>query len=228
MRWRVGTVLVVDCYVEGDGAANFRRLLGDTRVAVWRAISAPCPTDLSVYTAIMISGSAACLTSPEPWMKALNSLILKASAAKVPMLGVCFGHQVIAHTLFGPTAVRSSATPEIGWVDIELSGDDPLFRGMGEGFNTFESHFDEVLERPGMIVLARSKRCAVQAYRVKGENIWGIQFHSEMTVEEAVELAERRIAGRPEFGFDIEQILAQAKDSTTIGTQIMNNFIRAR
>jgi GMP synthase (glutamine-hydrolysing) len=145
----------------------------------------------------------------------------------VPILGVCFGHQMVAHALFGEGAVQVSKTPEIGWTDICVTGDDPLLAGLETGFNTFESHFDEVVAQPGMTVLAHSARCAVQVYRVDGARIWGVQFHSEMTEAEAVALTTRRIEGRPELGFDVGESIAESKDSTSIGKRIMRNFLGA-
>jgi GMP synthase (glutamine-hydrolysing) len=220
-------VLVVDCYVEGDGAANYRRLLGNTPVVVWRALFEVAPERLGGFSGVMISGSAACITHPEPWMAKLTALIIEARAADVPILGVCFGHQMVAHALFGEGTVQVSKTPEIGWTDICVTGDDSLLAGLGAGFNTFESHFDEVVAQPGMTVLAHSERCAVQAYRVDGARIWGVQFHSEMTEEEAVALAKRRIEGRPDLGLDVDETIAEAKDSTSIGQRIMRNFLEA-
>ena len=218
-------VLVVDCYVDGDGAAAFRRLLDARAMVVWRALHEPAPAHILGFAGVIISGSAACVTAPEPWMDGLTDLILDASVSGVPVLGVCFGHQMVAHALFGEAAVRKSATPEIGWTDISVTGDDPLMAGLEGGFNTFESHFDEVVAAPGMAVFAASDRCAVQAYRVVGKPIWGVQFHAEMTEEEAVELAIRRITGRPDLGFDLEAKLAESRDSTPLARRIIENFL---
>ena len=224
----VKPVLVVDCYVEGDGSEAFRRLLVGRPTTVWRALHEPRPPAVLPYAGILISGSSACVTAPEPWMDALTDLILDASVAGVPVLGICIGHQMIAHALFGQEAVRKSATPEIGWTDISVIKDDPLFAGLSDGFNTFntfESHFDEVVACPGMTVFASSERCAVQAYRVEGKPIWGVQFHAEMTEEEAVALASRRITDRPDLGFDLESKLAEARDSTDLASRLVENFL---
>jgi len=218
-------ILVVDCYVDGDGAANFRRLLGGHDLRAWRAISEPRPTHVRDYAAIVISGSAACVTTPELWMDDVTDVILDAKAADVPVLGVCFGHQMVAYALFGSKAVRRSLTPEIGWTDIEITQPVSLFAGLGDAFNTFESHFDEVVACPGMTVFARSERCGVQGYQVDGSPIWGVQFHAEMALEEAMELLKIRIEGRPDLGFDVEEKLQHAKDSTSLATRILSNFM---
>ena len=106
-----------------------------------------------------------------------------------------------------------------------MTSEDPLLAGLEGGFNTFESHFDEVVPAAGMTVFASSERCAVQAYRVADKPIWGVQFHAEMTMEEAIDLATRRITGRPDLGFDLDAKLAEAKDSTPLANRLIENFL---
>ena len=219
-------ILVVDCYVDGDGSLNFRRLLGDHPVAVWRPSDTLTPPDLAQHRAMMISGSAACVTDPVPWMDSLASVIRQAAEMQLPVLGICFGHQIVAHALFGPGSVRKAETPEIGWKAIHIVGEDPLVGGLSAEFRTFESHFDEVrCGIPGMTVFARSADCEVQAYRVDGASVWGVQFHPEMQQSEAEELAVIRINGRPDLGIDLEKTLAQSKDSTALAQTIFHNFL---
>jgi len=218
-------VLVVDCYVEGDGAVSIVRLLPSRESVVWRALKEAPPPEVDAFAGVIISGSAACVTAPEPWMDALADLILDASVSGVPVLGICFGHQMVAHTLFGERSVRKSATPEIGWTNIEVTAVDELFAGIGERFNTFESHFDEVVVCEGMQVFARSSRCDVQAFRVQGKPIWGVQFHAEMTEQDCIELATKRIGGRPDLGFDLTSKLAESRDSTPLALRLVENFL---
>ncbi len=219
-------ILVVDCYVEGDGAANFRRLLAGRHIEVWRPVDVLDVPDLGRYAAMMISGSAACVTDPVPWMQPLIRAIQLAKDIDLPILGVCFGHQIVAHALFGEGAVRKAAVPEIGWKHIEITAEDPLVVGTGPAFMTFASHFDEVRSGlDGMDVFARSQDCAVQAYRVVGARVWGVQFHAEMDQHEAEELAVIRIEGRPDLGLDIKKTLLDSRDSTTLAQRLFHNFL---
>jgi len=222
----VKPILVVDCYVEGDGSINFRRLLGAHPVVVWRPCDSVTHPDLDEYRAMMITGSAACVTAPVEWMYPLVSVIQKAKKQNLPVLGICFGHQIVAHALFGDGSVRKAATPEIGWKRIQIIKAGGLLDDLGTEFTTFASHFDEVCDGiDGMTIFARSADCSVQAYGVDGANIWGIQFHSEMRQLEAEELAGIRIGGRPDLGLDLERTLTESRDSTALGTQIFQNFL---
>jgi GMP synthase (glutamine-hydrolysing) len=217
--------LIVDCYVGGDGAMNFQRLLSGQPQGVYRALHEPPPSDVLDWSGIVISGSAASVTSPEPWMDGLADLVRDAVDGSVPVLGVCFGHQMVAHALYGLGAVRRAETPEIGWRDIEVLSTDSLLAGLGGGFRTFESHFDEVSpDIDGLQVLARSRHCAVQAFRLERGPVWGVQFHAEMALEEARDLANRRIGGRPDLGLDLERELSRAVDSAWLAERILANF----
>ena len=222
-------VLVVDCYVEGDGAKNFRRLLDGMALEVWRPVDHPVVPELDRYAAMLISGSAACVTDPLSWMDALVRSIQVARDEGLPVLGICFGHQIVAHALFGEGSVRKAKVPEIGWKQIEITSEEGILTGVGPSLNTFASHFDEV--RPGisgMHVMAHSKDCGVQVYRVDGHRIWGIQFHAEMDQREAEELAVIRIEGRPDLGLDVSQTLAGSRDSTPLAQKLFHNFLSAQ
>ena len=219
-------ILVVDCYVEGDGATNYRRLLRDRKVVSWRPMDDVQVPNLVDFEAMMISGSAACVTDPVSWMAPVVHAVQHAHRKDVPVLGICFGHQIVAHALFGEGSVRKAAVPEIGWKKIEVSAKDPLFDGLDDGFTTFVSHFDEV--RPGiegMSVFAKTKDCGVHGYRVRGARIWGVQFHAEMDQKEAEDLSVIRIEGRPDLGLSVAATLAASRDSTSLATRIFQNFM---
>ncbi len=221
-------MLIIDCYVDGDGAVNYRRLMPNREIVSWRPDEGPATQPADAYSAIMITGSAACVTAPEPWMDYVIDMLQDAKAARIPVLGICFGHQILAAAVFGMDAVRKSKTPEIGWFKVRaLDVEHPMFSGIDEEFTAFLSHFDEVRRCEGMTVLAQTKRCGVAAYHVEGFPMWGVQFHPEMEQTEAEELAVLRITGRPDLGFNVDETLAASMDSTALATQLFTNFFAA-
>ncbi len=97
----------------------------------------------------------------------------------VPLLGVCYGHQLIAHILGGEVAKGSSAEYGLGKITIDV--EDLLFKGVPKEFQAWVSHFDEVKRMPaGFEALAHSSTCKVEAMRHGEKRIFGTQFHPEV------------------------------------------------
>ncbi|MDO8554242.1 MAG: glutamine-hydrolyzing GMP synthase [Candidatus Micrarchaeota archaeon] len=101
------------------------------------------------------------------------------SEIKVPILGICFGHQLLAHVFGGKVEKGKSA--EYGLSRITIDDEDLLLSGIPKEFNAWTSHFDEVNELPKkFIALAHSDSCKYEAMRHETRNIFGLQFHPEV------------------------------------------------
>jgi GMP synthase (glutamine-hydrolysing) len=100
--------------------------------------------------------------------------------AKVPILGICAGHQFMARH-FGGT-VQPSIVPEFGQIELSLCiDDDPLFKGVPKKSIVWESHNDEVTKLPkGFLILGESENCKIQAMRHQSKPFYGLQFHPEV------------------------------------------------
>ena len=125
-----------------------------------------------------------------PWLRAEKRLIAEAVGAGVPFLGVCLGVQLLAAALDAP--VYPTERPEVGLLDVELTGDgrdDPLFAGLDERFVSLQWHGDTFELPPGAVRLARSPLAENQAFRA-GDRAYGVQFHLEVTSEMAREWGE--------------------------------------
>jgi GMP synthase (glutamine-hydrolysing) len=222
----MGPILVIDAYLdERGGAHNFERLLRGRPLHTVRATLGSIPARASAFTAVLVSGSAASVLDPLPWFGPLVALLQDALRQGVPVLGICFGHQVLSQAAFGAGAVRRAPRGELGWVEVERLGPDPLLDALPERFTCFSSHHDEVVEGPGMQVLARSERCAVQAYRVLDRAAWGVQFHPEMERAETDQLVRTGLAGHPDHGEDPEALLAAGLDTSAQGEALMQRFL---
>ena len=223
-------ILVLDAYLDDlGGARNLLPRLGDRLVEVVRAArTGECPVEAEAYAGILITGSAASLLDPPAWIAPASELMRSAAAKDVPVLGLCFGHQLLAYALFGPDRVVRAATPELGFVEIERADDrdDPVLDGFAQHFTAFESHRDEVMPRPREVqVLAANAACAVQAFRVPGKPLWGVQFHPEMGSDEIRNLIRERAAQDETGRFDAEGLLDAAVDTAVLGDRIVANFL---
>lgn len=201
------------------------QLLAGRPTRLVRATRERLPDSARDFAGFLIGGSAASLIAPPAWVEPLLELVREALRARVPVLGICFGHQVLARALCGPAAVRRSARGELGWTAIERTASNALFDGLEPRFECFVSHFDEIApELDELDVFARSEHCAVQAFEVRGAPAWGVQFHPEMPLEEARELV---LSNSTAHGIDAERALRRAPAHRgELGARIAANFLR--
>jgi GMP synthase (glutamine-hydrolysing) len=115
-----------------------------------------------------------------PHLQTEIEVIGEALALGKPVLGICLGAQLLAHSLGAP--VRRHTTSEIGWYDLATtpSGrEDPVVAPLGAALRVFQWHSYTFDLPPGAQHLARTSTCENQAFR-HGENAYGFQFHLEM------------------------------------------------
>ena len=173
----------------GQFAHWFRELASSRPVAVQtrNGPGGERPPGASEVAGIVITGSPASLTAPEPWMEESIALVRAAAEVGTPVLGVCFGHQIIG-AAFGAGVVRNSAGWEMGTHEVQLTDAgqaDPLFEGIASPFAANFSHQDVVAPEtvsPGnhLSILARNQRAGAQALAA-GDAIRGVQFHPEFS-----------------------------------------------
>jgi GMP synthase (glutamine-hydrolysing) len=144
--------------------------------------------------------------------------------ARVPVFGICFGHQMLAQALGGLVA-KNRRGREIGTVSVELVSGDVLFEGVSASFRANATHVDtvEVLP-PGAVVLARSELEPNAALRFT-DNAWGVQFHPEMdgAIIREFLAARRDLLARE--GLDAAALLSSAAD-TPESAALLRRFAR--
>jgi GMP synthase (glutamine-hydrolysing) len=141
------------------------------------------PPSLDGFGAAIVFGADAQVDQEDTreWLRPEKQLVRELLERGTPLLGVCFGSQLIADA--AGAEVRRAAEPEIGWHGVELTAAgraDPLLGFLPERFESLQWHHYEWLLPPGAVDLARSARC-LQAFRLEGRPVWGVQFHPEAT-----------------------------------------------
>ena len=195
----------------GDFEALFQQALAADGfdAAVFDARHEPLP-DLADIDGLYITGSHAMVSDAEPWSEALKPWLRKAMERNLAMLGVCYGHQLMAAALGGVSdyhpAGRESGTHSVALT--EAGRDDALLGQLPERFPAQLTHAQSVLEAPeGALVLARNAHDAYQALRY-GPRQWSVQFHPEFTPEVMRAYLARQVDKLRDQGQDPEALLA--------------------
>lgn len=179
------------------------------------------------FTHLIVTGSEDRIVEPRPWHRLEAQIVKEAFKLGMPILGSCFGHQMLAREISGPEYTGASPTPEMGWLPVELTAEDPLLDGLKSPVWMFCSHFDEVHAPPQpWKVLARSSGCPVQIMRYGDRPVWGIQAHPEIRPGPAKALLKGFLEIAPEKSALIEPALEESPRDDDSAVVITTNFLK--
>ena len=158
--------------------------------------------DIARYDALIVLGGPQMPDQADrhPHLRVEMDCIENALKRDVPVLGICLGAQLLAHTL--GARVGPMASWEIGWTDLaptHYSAADPVFCALVEPSPAFQWHGYSFELPAGAVHLARSAQCETQAFRY-GDSAYGLQGHLELD-----ERLINRWLGMPDYLDDLER-----------------------
>lgn len=175
----------------------------------------------------LITGSAAMVTERASWSEQTAGWIRDAMDIDLPLLGVCYGHQLMSHALGGRVDYLPGGR-EIGTLPIELlpeAAQDPLTAPLTGSFRAHTTHEQSVLETPkDTTVLARSQRDPHHLLRY-GRHAISMQFHPEFNADVMRAYIERKHHDMRREGFDPQHTFRQVA-ATPIARRLMRTFSR--
>jgi len=171
-------VLVVNNYPGRERVAALERCVeGNGAEVVPAELKDVSPRRFDRYDAVVLSGSPDMMTRPTTVSK-FRPEVDAVLESKAPVLGVCFGHQLIAHA-FGAEVVKDKRDVK-EMVETTVLQDDPLFEGLPRSLMLMESRYEVVKSPPdGFSLLARSATSRIAAMKHPSRLLYGVQFHPE-------------------------------------------------
>ncbi len=147
----------------GDYPAMFAALLGavdpSLEFATIRVVAGEMPAAPGQADAWLVTGSRHGVYDDLPWIEPLKDFLRACAAARVPVVGVCFGHQILAEAL-GGRAVKSDRGWGLGVQDYEVTARPGWMGDLPDRFSVNALHQDQVVALPpDATVLARSSHC---------------------------------------------------------------------
>jgi len=98
----------------------------------------------------------------------------------IPILGLCYGHQLLAHLLGGK--VKKGRRQEYGLAQVMVKKQNKFFKSFGGTQQAWMSHGDSVVRLPkGFLLFGKTLDCPIAAMGNIEKNIYGLQFHPEVT-----------------------------------------------
>ncbi|WP_416139900.1 glutamine amidotransferase [Halomonas sp. HK25] len=213
----------------GDFEALFQQALARAgfSATVFDARHAPLPA-LEGIDGLYITGSHAMVSDAEPWSEALKPWLVEARERNLAMLGVCYGHQLMA-AAFGGVSDYHPAGRESGTHAVTLTDagrDDPLLGQLPKRFPAQLTHAQSVLQAPkDAVILARNAHDGYQALRY-GPRQWSVQFHPEFTAEVMRAYLARQVDKLRDQGQDPEALLESITVTPEAGS-LLTRFAEA-
>ena len=218
----------------GDYPDMFRALIRDAAdalgikvdVSIWNVEAGEYPGSIDACDAWLITGSRKSVYDDEAWIQDLGAWVKKLHERKRKLIGICFGHQMVAHFLGG-----QSAAAESGWcVGVQdyrvVSSAEFMLPAQGT-YRLIASHKDQVKSLPpGAELLASSDTCPHAMFQL-GEHMLCFQGHPEFQPAYSADLTElRRELLGPEKSEAAIKSLQNAPDRQLAGIWILNFITR--
>ena len=209
---------------------NFQRWLSvhhdeyPVELKAYKVEDGELPVRADECDAYIITGSAAAVYEDHAWLSAARVFVQALLAARIKLLGVCFGHQLIVDVL-GGRVEKSAKGWGVGRHTYDVTRTMPWMAPELLSFSLLACHQDQVVELPpGTQVLASSEFCEYAMLRI-GEQVLTVQAHPEFSAEYAQSLYEQR---RERFGDAVTEqglsTVAHRTDADTFARSVSRFF----
>lgn len=184
------------------------------------------PKDIDNVAAIIISGSISMITDAEEWSTNTENWLLSIVDKGIPILGICYGHQLISHALGGVVDYHPNGM-EYGDVEITLSEDgekDSLLGVLPKIFHGYAAHSQSVRVLPDKAKILASNSFEPHHAVAYSDKIWGLQFHPEFNADITRCILQINSTALSSEGHDVKALSAAVRDNE-YGEKLLHRFI---
>jgi GMP synthase (glutamine-hydrolysing) len=179
--------------------------------------------DPSGFAGLIVTGSASSVTERAPWMLRIEAYLARAVESEQPLLGICFGHQLLGQAL-GGLVERNPRGREMGTVELSVVAADPLLDGALSPALAHATHVDSVTRLPPGVELLATTALEPHAALRFGPRAWGVQFHPEFDERVMRDYIETRAELLAQEGRDPAAMLAGVARADA-GSAVLRRFI---
>ncbi len=183
------------------------------------------PPHAEEVSGVVVTGSSALVSEREAWSERSAEWLADAVEKDVPLLGICYGHQLLAHAC-GGVVERNPLGREIGTVTVRIEAEyasDPLLEGLPPEIGVHVSHVESVTRLPAQARNMGASEGDPNQIFALGDAAWGVQFHPEFDADIVRGYIEGRRALIEEEGLDAGALLDATRD-TDHGTRVLRRF----
>jgi GMP synthase (glutamine-hydrolysing) len=212
-------------------AGSFATMIRDGLAGAWEhefvEVDVRTATELppaSGFSGLIVTGSASSVTERAPWILRVEEYLAKAVEQRQPVLGICFGHQLLGQAL-GGLVERNPRGREMGTVRLEIVTDDPLLDRSIQPALAHTTHVDSVTVLPTGAQLLATTALEPHAALRFAERAWGVQFHPEFDAHVMRDYVETRAEILAQEGKDPQAVLAGVA-AAEAGRQVLRRFVQ--
>ena len=179
--------------------------------------------EASSFAGVIVTGSASSVTERASWILRVEQYLARAVEQEHPVLGICFGHQLLGQAL-GGLVEKNPRGREMGTVQLSIVADDPLLDRDATPALAHATHVDSVTVLPPNARLLATTLLEPHAALRFGERAWGVQFHPEFDPQVMTEYIETRSQLLADEGRDPAAMLAGIRPAAA-GSEVLRRFV---
>jgi len=177
------------------------------------SVGRPDLEKLEQYSGVISLGAHAGVLEEEkhPWMSHERAIMQWALETETPLLGLCFGSQLLASAAGG--RIYKAETGEFAWTKVNMlpeAAHDPVLGVLGETADAFQFHYDS-FDLPKDAVLLGESDGTIEAFRV-GSSAWATQFHPEVGLSQQLAWLSTYRGAFLREGIDIDEQIAKSHE----------------